>query len=88
VIRRHVIVHGRVQGVYFRDSLRRHAYLVGVTGWARNTRDGTVEAIFEGPADAVERMLEKCRTGPPDACVDRIEVWDEEPEGLGGFAIR
>jgi acylphosphatase len=50
VIRRHVIVHGLVQGVFFRDSVRRHASRAGVSGWVRNTRAGAVEAVFEGDA--------------------------------------
>jgi acylphosphatase len=88
VIRRRVIVHGRVQGVFFRDTLRRLAGSRGVAGWARNAPDGTVEAIFEGERAAVEELIEFCRHGPRGAAVDRVEVETEEPEGLGGFAIR
>jgi acylphosphatase len=88
VIRRRVIVHGFVQGVFFRDTLRRRAGSLGVAGWAQNTRDGTVEAVFEGDPDAVERMLELSREGPSGALVDRVDVVEEEPEGLTGFAIR
>jgi len=83
-----VVVHGRVQGVYFRESTLRAAQAVGVAGWVRNLPDGTVEAVFEGPADAVSQIVAVCRTGPPDARVDRLEVADETPEGLAGFAIR
>jgi acylphosphatase len=88
VIRRRVVVHGRVQGVFFRDSVRRLAEREGVGGWARNARDGTVEAVFEGEPAAVERLVDFCRLGPPHASVERIEVADEAPEGLHGFAIR
>ena len=83
--RRRVIAHGRVQGVFFRDSTRREAERRGVSGWARNAPDGTVEAVFEGASDAVEAMLEFVRRGPGRAAVSRIDVTEEEPEGLTGF---
>jgi acylphosphatase len=87
VIRRRVVVHGLVQGVFFRDSTRQRARQHGVAGWVRNTWDGTVEAVFEGDADAVERLVAFCREGPRGARVDTIEVVEEEPEGLAGFAV-
>jgi len=87
MVRRRVVVHGFVQGVFFRDTLRRRAASLGVAGWARNLPDGTVEAVFEGAAEAVERMLELSRGGPRGARVERIEVTDEEPAGLTGFSI-
>ena len=82
VIRRRVVVHGFVQGVFFRDSVRRHALTAGVTGWVRNNRDGTVEAVFEGEDVAVERLVGFCRDGPRGARVDRVEVGDRGTEGL------
>jgi len=85
--RRHVTVHGRVQGVFFRDSLRRLAEREGVAGWARNSADGTLEAVLEGEPDAVERLVDYCRLGPPHASVERVEVAEEPPEGLAGFRI-
>lgn len=88
MIRRRVIVHGFVQGVFFRDTLRRRAGQLGVSGWARNNRDGTVEAVFEGEPAAVERMLDLSREGPRGARVDETDVTDEAPEGLAGFSIR
>jgi acylphosphatase len=88
MIRRRVIVHGRVQGVFFRDSTRRLAQQHGVTGWVSNRRDGAVEAVFEGEEDAVERLVAFSRRGPRGAEVDRIDVVDEEPEGLAGFSVR
>lgn len=87
-MRRRVVVHGRVQGVFFRDSLRRLAERNGVSGWARNTPDGTVEAVFEGEPDDVERLVSFARTGPPDASVEGVDVREEEPEGLSGFSVR
>jgi acylphosphatase len=88
VIRRHVVVHGRVQGVFFRDSTRQRARQHGVAGWVRNNWDGTVEAVFEGEPEAVERLVEFCRRGPRGAEVERVGVADEEPEGLSGFDVR
>jgi acylphosphatase len=87
-IRRRVTVHGRVQGVFFRDSLRRRANSHRVTGWASNRSDGTVEAVFEGQPDDVERLIEFARTGPRQAEVASVDVREEPPEGLTGFAIR
>ena len=85
--RRHVRAHGRVQGVFFRDSVRREAARRGVAGWARNCADGTVEAVFEGDEDAVEAMIEFCRAGPGHSQVSRLDVAREEPEGLNGFDV-
>jgi acylphosphatase len=87
-IRRRVKVHGRVQGVFFRDSLRQRAESDGVAGWAGNQANGTVEAVLEGPPEAVERVLSFMRSGPPRAEVRRLEVTDEDPEGLSGFSVR
>jgi acylphosphatase len=87
VIRRRVTVHGRVQGVFFRDTTRRQASSRNVAGWARNTPEGTVEAVFEGEPEGVEAMVEFCRAGPRGARVERIEVAEEEPQGLSGFQV-
>jgi acylphosphatase len=83
-----VTVHGFVQGVFFRDSVRRRAESAGVGGWVRNNRDGSVEAVLEGEEEAVERVLAFCRRGPRGAQVDRVEVAEEAPSGLQGFEIR
>jgi len=87
-VRRRVVVHGLVQGVFFRDTVRRHAQSRGVAGWVRNNRDGTVEAVFEGEPEAVERLVSFVHEGPSGAVVERVEVMDEEEEGLSGFSIR
>lgn len=87
MIRRRVVVHGFVQGVFFRDTVRRHALGARVAGWVRNNRDGTVEAVFEGDDAAVERLVTLCHNGPRGARVDRVDVLDEEPEGLVGFSV-
>jgi len=88
MIRRRVTVHGFVQGVFFRDTLRRRAAQLGVAGWVRNNWDGTVEAVFEGTPEGVEALVALCREGPRGARVDRIEISVEAPEGLGSFSIR
>jgi acylphosphatase len=88
LIRRRAIVHGHVQGVFFRDTTRRQASSHGVAGWVRNRPDGAVEAVFEGDPGAVEAMLAFCREGPRSARVDRVEVSEEEPEDLASFEIR
>jgi acylphosphatase len=87
VIRRRVLVHGHVQGVFFRDTTGRLAVERGVAGWVRNCRDGTVEAVFEGGHDAVEALVRFCEHGPGGASVSRLEVIEEESEGLTGFRV-
>jgi len=87
-VRRRVTVHGRVQGVGFRLALERAAATQGVAGWVRNTRYGTVEAVFEGEPEAVDSLVRFCRTGPRGAEVHQVDVDDELPEGLGSFGIR
>jgi acylphosphatase len=84
-VRRRVVAHGRVQGVFFRDSTRREAERRGVAGSATNDLGGTVTCIFEGDVAAVEAMIEFVRRGPGHASVDAVDVTDEEPEGLTGF---
>ena len=85
--RRRVVVHGEVQGVFFRDTTRREAERRGVAGWAANRPDGTVEAVFEGAADDVAAMVDFCRAGPGRARVERVDETGEEPEGLEGFRV-
>jgi acylphosphatase len=86
---RHLVVHGRVQGVFFRASTERQAERHGVTGWARNDPDGTLEVWLEGPRDGVEAVERWIRGGgPPAARVERVEVDEPDPEGFGSFAVR
>ena len=85
---RRVVVHGAVQGVFFRDTTRRRAQSRGVTGWVRNRSDGAVEALFEGDADAVDAMVAFVHDGPRGADVERVDVQDAEPEGHDAFEIR
>jgi len=86
-IRRRVVVHGRVQGVFFRDSVRERAHARGVHGRVRNRADGAVEAVFEGPSEAVDALVRFCETGPSSARVRDVEVAEETPEGLDGFEV-
>jgi acylphosphatase len=88
MIRQRVIVRGLVQGVFFRDTCRREAAAVGVSGFVRNEPDGTVLAAFEGDPDGVRRMVDWCRTGPPSAQVSSVDVTDEAPTGETGFRVR
>lgn len=86
--RRRLVIHGRVQGVAFRDATVSAARRAGVAGWVRNRADGTVEAVLEGPPAAVAEVERFCGEGPPLARVERVEGADEAPEGLHGFEVR
>ena len=77
-----------MQGVFFRETLRRRAAAVGVSGWVRNRPDGHVEAVFEGEREDVERLVAFAREGPRGARVDWLDVASEVPEGLDGFQVR
>jgi acylphosphatase len=88
VIRRRVLIQGQVQGVFFRDTTRRQAESHGVAGWVGNRSDGAVEAVLEGDDEGVEALIDFCRQGPRGADVKRVEVSEEEPEGLSGFEVR
>jgi acylphosphatase len=87
-VRRRVLVAGRVQGVWFRESCRDQAQAVGVGGWVRNLADGQVEVVLEGSPGAVDEVLAWCRRGPRRARVDRVDVVDEAPVGEQGFRVR
>lgn len=88
VTRSRVTVDGRVQGVFFRESTRRMAEDLGLSGWVRNLPDRTVEAVFEGSADKVAHAVAWMRNGPPSAVVTSLVESAEEPQGLTGFEIR
>ena len=85
--RARVVVHGHVQGVFFRAETRDRARSLGLGGWVRNAHDGSVEAVFEGEDERVESMVDWCRRGPSGARVDDVEVAWGEPEGEREFAI-
>jgi len=87
-VRAHVLISGRVQGVFFRYETKRLAVRLGVAGWVRNLPDGRVEAVFEGEKEDVERMIEFCHRGPPGAIVRKVEVsWGEPTGRFQGFRI-
>jgi len=83
-----VFVSGQVQGVFFRAEAAGRARGLGLAGWVRNARDGRVEAVFEGPPGDVDAIVAWCRSGPPMARVDEVDVAEEEPTGEAGFRIR
>lgn len=87
MVRRRVVVHGRVQGVFFRDTTRRKAESAGIAGWVANRDDGAVEAVFEGDPEAVEAIVRFAHQGPDRAEVERVETSEEKPEGLEGFQV-
>lgn len=87
-VRAHLIISGRVQGVWFRASTREVAEQLGVSGWVRNIPGGRVEAVFEGDPEAVRQAIDWCHQGPPGARVDRVDVTWEEPVGEKGFTIK
>lgn len=87
MIRRHVVVHGRVQGVGFRYAARQEAIALGLAGFARNQADGAVELDLEGPADSVDRMQAWLAAGPPGARVDSVDTTELPPTGESAFRI-
>jgi len=85
----HVIIKGRVQGVWFRASTKQKAEQLDITGWVRNTADGHVEAIFEGEENNIREMLEWCHHGPPMAEIEKVEVKNQmATNGFNGFTIK
>ena len=87
--RAQVRVTGRVQGVFFRDSARRQAERLGLSGWVSNAPDGSVEAVFEGPSEGVKELVRWCEQGPPDAAVDHVDAEFGPPrDDLKGFEVR
>ncbi len=86
--RAHVRIYGKVQGVWFRANTKRMADELNIKGWVRNVPDGSVEAVFEGNDEDVEKIIEWCHTGPERARVDRVEIEYEEPKGEKEFEIK
>ncbi len=85
----HVLIEGRVQGVFFRAATRDEARARGLSGWVRNLADGRVEAVFEGDKAVVENMLAWCRKGPPYAYVDHVDLdWQPYQGDLADFRVR
>jgi acylphosphatase len=89
MVRAHLLISGRVQGVFYRASCRREAEALGLTGWVRNLPDGRVEALVQGPKETVEAMVAWCYRGPDEAQVTNIDVAYEDPrDDLSGFRIK
>jgi acylphosphatase len=87
--RAHIRVSGQVQGVFFRDSTRRKAEELGLSGWVKNLPDGKVEAVFEGPSDSVRKMVRWCEEGPQQASVENLDAdFEGSGEDLQGFEVR
>ena len=84
----HVVVRGRVQGVFFRSETGERARSLGIDGWVRNNPDGSLQAVFEGTVERVESLVAWCRRGPAGADVESVETAWEEPRGEQGFAVR
>jgi acylphosphatase len=87
LIRRRVLIEGRVQGVFFRDSTQRQARSAGVAGHVRNLDDGRVEVVLEGEPKAVQKLIDFCREGPDRARVRELETTEEEPQGATSFEV-
>ena len=88
MIRRRVTVGGHVQGVFFRETTRRRALAADLAGWVSNQPDGSVEAVFEGEEESVERLVAFMRDGPRGARVDWVDVISEQADAIRGFEIR
>ncbi|BAY77414.1 acylphosphatase [Nostoc linckia NIES-25] len=88
IVRAHVFISGRVQGVGYRYATVDTASQLGLTGWVRNLPDSRVEAVFEGAREIVDEMVRWCHSGPPAAVVKEVAVKYEEPEGLRGFEVK
>jgi len=88
-VRAHVLIKGRVQGVFFRAETCSQAYSLGLTGWVRNRWGGSVEAVFEGEDQKVRKMIAWCYKGPPAAVVEDVEVeWEEYKGEFTSFSVR
>lgn len=87
-VTRQLRIYGRVQGVYYRASMVAEATRLGLHGWVRNRADGSVEALAQGGAPAVQALVDWARRGPPQALVERVDVADAEPQTLTPFEQR
>lgn len=88
MLRAHVYVYGRVQGVFFRASTRDEAKAIGIKGWVKNRHNGSVEAVFEGEKDTVDKIVKWCKKGPAGAYVERVDVsWDKYLGEFDEFTI-
>ena len=89
IARLHIVIEGRVQGVFFRSSTRNESCKLGLTGWVKNCPDGRVEAVFEGDIDNIYQIVEWCKKGPPGAFVENVEtVWEQANGEYDSFSIK
>ncbi len=85
---KHLLIAGRVQGVFYRASTKHEAQRLSLSGWVKNLTDGRVEAVVQGPADDLDELIAWCRTGPAGARVDGVEVTDRPVDSLlNGFRV-
>ena len=84
----HLVIKGKVQGVFYRASAKDRAEDLGITGWVKNTREGFVETVASGDDKAVQQFIEWCKKGPSNARVDDVVVTEQSPEQLNGFTIK
>lgn len=88
MLRAHVYIHGRVQGVFFRASTRDEAQTIGIKGWVKNCSNGSVEAVFEGGKNTVDKIVNWCKKGPTGAYVERVDVsWEKYLGEFNEFTI-
>lgn len=88
-VQANIIIHGKVQGVWYRQSTKNVAERLGLTGWVRNLPDRTVEACIVGERERVEKLISWCQQGPPAANVTNIDVeWQDAPEQIDSFQVR
>ena len=83
----HLLIKGKVQGVFYRATAKEEAERLGVTGWVRNTKEGCVEAVVSGTAEAVEQFIKWCRQGPPRAFVTDVEITETAEENFSEFKV-
>jgi acylphosphatase len=83
----HLLIHGKVQGVFYRASAKEQADLLSLSGWIRNTEDGSVEAVVTGTEENIDSFISWCRKGPKQAVVNDIQVTPKPDEGLKGFKV-
>ncbi len=89
IARLHIVIEGRVQGVFFRASTIEKSSKLGLTGWVKNCSDGRVEAVFEGETDKIEQVVEWCKKGPPGAVVRNVEtIWEQATGDYDSFTIK
>jgi len=88
MIRKHIFINGKVTGVFFRAFIRERAINLGLNGWVKNLDENTVEAVFEGDKEKVDKMIELCKKGPSEAKIKKIEIVNEKIKGERSFIVK